>query len=346
MSNQLMFLACSLMFSSISFAHPGQKSEQDKDPLHSIFSEINHSDIVEVSLTTDLNLLLANIKGDDYQPAEFTFQNKEGEVITNQVEIRPRGRFRRRACGFPPFKMKFSKRALVDNGYNQFNAIKFVSHCLENELDGEENVLKEYLAYKIFNLISTNSYRVQLVRINYIDSKNPENQLERYAFMIEGTKEMSDRLGGTECECMNQAPQMISSKDENLVAVFQYFIGNADWNTPLLRNIKLVQPSNGNPMIPVPYDFDFAGIVDAPYAIPNPDLGLTSVQDRAYLGWSVAPERLQVTLKLFEVKKTAIKALIDNFELLNKKTRHEMLNYVDSFYSQIDEVILANRTGQ
>ena len=322
----------------------GQQALFASDELsNSIFSAINHSQVIEATITTDLALLEGNIRTEEYQPAEFSFTNKDGEALTMDVEIRPRGRFRRRVCGFPPLKMKFSKKRLAQMGYGPFSSVKLVTHCLDEAYAGKENVLKEYLVYKMYNVLTEKSYRVQLLKINYIDSNNPKQKMERYAFMIEGTKEMSNRLGGRECEeCRNPGSDLVAVKDENLMAVFQYMIGNEDWSLKLMRNVKIIQPLDGGPLVPVPYDFDFSGLVNAPYALPNTDLNLTSVKDRALMGWPVDPRQMRVQISFFKLKRPQIEAVISEFKLLSRMDRNEMMTYINDFYSDLDTVMALN----
>ena len=66
------------------------------------------------------------------------------------------------------------------------------------------------------------------------------------------------------------------------LAVFEYLIGNTDWSVPYQHNIRLLTvPAIKNP-VPVPYDFDQAGLVEAFYALPSENIGVASVRERVY----------------------------------------------------------------
>ena len=54
--------------------------------------------------------------------------------------------------------------------------------------------------------------------------------------------------------------------------MFQYMIANTDWSTTFLHNAKLIQLNDTKKYIPLAYDFDMAGFVDAPYAVADPSL--------------------------------------------------------------------------
>ena len=109
-------------------------------------------------------------------------------------------------------------------------------------------------------------------------------------------------------------------KQDNLAthALFQYMIGNTDWELRMVRNLKLLNPQDGSPMILVPYDFDFSGLVDAKYAVPNDNLGLKSVRERKFISSGENDETMASTLELFKNRKDEVYELLKNFQLLNK----------------------------
>ncbi|MEN0004579.1 MAG: hypothetical protein AAF798_10555 [Bacteroidota bacterium] len=309
----------------------------------SIFDAFYQPDIAEITIETDLVELIDNRKRNDYQKATFTYETAQSGKQSLEMKVKPRGKFRRRVCDFPPVMLKFPKSTLASAAYNPtFNKLKLVTHCIDEKSVGTENVMKEYLTYKMYEELTAQSYRVQLVEITYIDSKKKLNKIKRYGFVIEDTDEMAARLGGTECECRNAAPATINTKSETLMAAFQYMIGNEDWSIPMLRNLKLVQPKDGSPMIPVPYDFDFSGLVDAPYAVPNTNFGLTSIKDRIYLGLEVSDDELRAVLSFLNEKRSKLENMINDFKPLKRDGRKEMLAYMDTFYANMDHITKAS----
>lgn len=318
---------------------PGAETASSITP--SIFDLLSEQELQEITISTDLVNFIDNRKLGEYQSATITYLDKQGNEVTEEIKVKPRGKYRRRVCDFPPIKIKFPKKTLADAGYNpEFNKLKLVTHCLDEKFTGNENVMKEYLMYKLFNQLSPESYRVQLAKITYLDSKGKVGKIKRYGFIIESSDQLAFRLGGTECECMNPPNNELVAASENRVALFQYMIGNEDWNTMLNRNITLVKPFDGGKMIMVPYDFDFAGAVYPSYALPNRDLGLTTVRDRFYQGNEVSNAILKATLQQFEDKRADFSEIIISFNPLIRTTRLEMLEYIDSFYEQINQISL------
>ncbi|MDZ7768737.1 MAG: hypothetical protein U5K38_06530 [Woeseiaceae bacterium] len=87
----------------------------------------------------------------------------------------------------------------------------------------------------------------------------------------------------------------------------------------------------------VPYDFDFAGLVNAPYAEPNPSLRIRSVRTRLYRGYCDVNDALEPALQTLRGKRTDILALIRQQEGLDDRSRDRSLRYVEDFYKTIDK---------
>jgi len=156
---------------------------QDKQ---TIFDALFSPEILEVTIETDLTRLIDNRKTDDYQHAIFSFENAAGELEQHDMKLKPRGKFRRTVCDFPPVKLNFSKDRLMERGYiAEYDKLKLVTHCIEDKFASRENVAREYLAYRLYSIVSDKSYRGQLVRINYTDSKNRVSRIKRYGFILE-----------------------------------------------------------------------------------------------------------------------------------------------------------------
>jgi hypothetical protein len=202
----------------------------------------------------------------------------------------------------------------------------------------EELLLKEYLVYKIYNLLSIMSFKVRLLHVNYKDIKQKAKGYSQYAFLIEDMNDLTKRNNCKEIKHKVFAPYGANRKQMTLVSLFQYMIGNTDWSIRNYHNMKLMAPKNdtlANPYA-IPYDFDYAGIVDAPYAAPNEELPITTVRDRLYRGFDRSMEELQEAIEIFKEKKGAIMLTINNFTLLSERTRKEMTRYLEGFYQTID----------
>ena len=305
-----------------------------------IFKKLNQSDVLKITIETDLDNLIQNKKRDDYQKATLTFMS-EDSLEQHDIKLRPRGKFRRRTCDFPPLKIKFNKSELAEKGIATVHkSLKLVTHCMEDK-GGEQALLKEFVAYKMYNKITDASFKVQLVEITFVNSAKDTSDQVKYGFIIEDTNEMAERIDGVEVEnCYNITLDSISERYSNMIPMFQYMIGNLDWRPKMLQNIKVVDKKNGE-RIMVPYDFDFSGLVNASYAIRNVDYNQTDILQRIYVNKVDDMAELASTIKFFQLHKEEILQCIKDCEQLTKRNRKEMTRYINDFYRTLDNETLA-----
>lgn len=301
----------------------------------SIFDILHTGEEVKASLKLDLTLLEEKKNTEDYLPAEFSFEDGTGQKQIWNIEVRNRGRFRRRVCNFPPLKLKFNKEELKEKDLKKHNELKLVTHCLDNE-EGRENILREALVYKLYELLSPYHYRSQVVRIKYIDTNN-QPSTTHYGIILEDEDELSSRLDSKVCEgCYSLPKDTFDQENLNRLSLFQYMIGNPDWSLIMVRNLKMLERKENGKFVAAPYDFDFTGLVNASYAIPDPTLGITSVRERAFLGFAETKEELMPTIEFFQSKKDELLTYVKNYDMLSRKSRNEIIKYLKSFYEELD----------
>jgi len=311
----------------------------------SIFDILHHEELLEVTIKTDLQKLIEDRWSEDFQPATFSYRDADGEEIAWRWRVKARGKSRRRICEFPPIKAKFKKDQLEARGlHREYNDWKLVTHCVDEKTIGTENLLREYLVYQLYREITPNSYRTQLVKITYEDTEGNLGKIKRYGFIIEDTDEMAAHVGGIEYEQLNTSLDSISDRAEITLSLFEYMIGNDDWNLAMLRNLKMVKPSEGYQMIPVPYDFDFSGLVNTSYAVPANELGLYHIRERLYQGADFDNEQMREVLGHFLDKKPALFAVVDNFDRLSREARNDIKNYLATFYDAIEPAYADEKT--
>ena len=309
-------------------------SAQAANP-QSLFKNFQESEILDITIRTDFEYILADKKNEDYQDASLSYK-KDGELVDWDLKVRQRGKFRRRSCEMPPLKLNFSKKKLEGAGFKPFDKMKLVTYCINDDAS-YDNVLKEYLAYKMYNELTPYSFQVQLVRVTYIDTKKSMRKIKRYGFLIESTSELEARIGLQKVEMLSIAPEKLHLKQEGLVAEFQYLIGNADWNLASMHNLKLLKKSATSPVILVPYDFDFSGLVDAPYALPNNNVGQRSIKQRVYIG-QYPNERSNIQGYL-AAKRADLYAIISDFKFLDWTIQGEMKGYLDRYFEASPESV-------
>lgn len=302
----------------------------------SIFDQINRQDIVEVTLTANLDSLINVRKTESYSEGKFNYRDSKGVSHAYNVRLKPRGKFRRRVCDMPPLKIKFSKSELEAAGLTTHNDIKLVTHCLNGEPYNEELVLREYLIYKLYNEMTPQSFRVQLLRITYRHIQDNRLESVRYGFLIEDVDELAERIGGKECDdCYALADDLFQPNAERISSLFQFMVGNVDWSMDMNRNVKMIAMKNGT-YVPVPYDFDFSVLVSAPYLRPNADVKQTGNMERVFMGNAGSADELYSTLAYFKTKKARLLEIVRGYRWLSTEERYAIEVYLESFFKGLN----------
>jgi hypothetical protein len=248
-------------------------------------------------------------------------------------------------CTNPPLKLNLPKKHVKLKQFQEFDKMKMVVDCRSTKTY-EQYLLGEYLVYKTYNILTPYSFRVRLIKVNYIDSGAKKQKPNiAYAFLIENQEELARRMDGMVLDRQGLSPNMMQTETTVLMDVFQYMIGNTDWDIPGLHNMKLVKMnefSEPNPY-PIPYDFDYSGIINTSYAIPHESLPIKSVRDRLFRGICHTEEEYEQTFKLFREKRDAIYQVYQNFELIDEFYKKQIIDYLDSFYDIINSPARAKR---
>ena len=305
----------------------------------SIFDVFHHSEVLQLELEFDMQQMYDKVNTNEEYPAVFRFQDKNGHWVELSSELRARGRFRRRTCEFPPLRIDFSKKDLRARGLLDFDDLKLVTHCIEGR-EGKENVLREYLAYEMYSRLTEKALRAQLVEVTYRDTES-NKKLTSYGILLEDVDELAARLGSEECDdCYGLTAMDMVQKNLQINAMFQYMIGNVDWSLLQMRNLKIMKPIDGSAYWLTPYDFDFSGLVDASYAIPRKKVGQDKIGERVYLGSERTNVELEATADYFRSKKGEFLELVEDFDLLRKRSRREVAEYLNEFYEALDNGII------
>lgn len=283
----------------------------------------------KINLRLPMDSIYAKTKKE--QDATLSFVDDTGREFRRPLQVGVRGKFRRRTCTFPPLKLNFSKKQLQADGLAPHDKLKLVTPCFEDE-NGQLLILKEYLAYKIYEQLNPASFRTQLVEITYRDVHHQYPDQTVFAFILEDNGELAERLGGVKVKDKHGiSPDRFDRQSEITQALFSFMIGNHDWSLAMARNLKMVELSGGE-IIPVPYDFDFSNMVDAPYRSLNSSIGQTQFQQRIYLGLYCADEMLEEAFLHFQEKRKSINKMIRGFSIMPIEERVEIVNYLGSFY--------------
>jgi hypothetical protein len=263
---------------------------------------------------------------------------------TIHLEVSPRGKSRLHSgiCNFPGL-MLFFAGGTEGSPFEGQRSLPVVTHCKDRD-SNEQLMLLEHLVYRTYNVLTDLSLRVRLAHIEYYDSERGRPVAERYGFFLEHWDFLAERNGWIQLSLPVIPPQEYDVAQRTLFEVFQYLIGNTDWSyvypppdeSACCHNAVPVGNPAG-PVFPVPFDFDQAGIIDAPYATADPSLPIRRVRDRLFRGICGPPEPLNAALGLLEARQAEIQALFEEADFLSQRSRSRALRYIEEFFETISD---------
>ncbi len=259
-----------------------------------------------------------------------TFSDK---VVDARALIRARGWDRLNQCEIPPMKLDFDKKVpTTGTAFEGTKDLKLVNSCYTQR--GKKAVWRawakrEYIVYKMYEHISSYSYKVRPIYVNY---RHNDGRLvwdgQDFGFLIENTSQMAKRNGGKKYDL----PENVGMNWRNVeywtylkLSLFQYMINNTDYGVLPndMRNIDVVRDDKTGTLYPVPFDFDQAEFV------------------------RLAAGKLEQNTKLMEsdsnlicFKWSAVQQMLPHFKaayprFMNEINRHAAANYMNPTAAQL-----------
>jgi hypothetical protein len=275
-------------------------------------------------------------------PGSLTVQGPAPETLA--ITLSTRGITRRKAdiCSFPPLRVEFVEKPPAASLFKGQKRLKLVTHC-ESQASFQQYVLLEYSAYRMYNLLTPVSFDARLATIDYVDNAG-RPVTTRVGYFIEDVDDVAKRNDLERLRTQDQlAITQLNPHDAERFAIFQYMIGNLDWamiagpaGTDCCHNSRPLGAAGAKAnLTPTPYDFDFSGMVDAPYATPPEGIKLANVRIRKYRGYCSHNEQAAGVAAEFIAHKTAILGVLDQTPQLDEDRRKKAGAYLANFFDQI-----------
>jgi hypothetical protein len=300
----------------------------------SIFDDETPMNLV---LKYDITSFIKNKMEGEYLDAELQLEYK-GYKNTKNIRLKARGNNRRETCFFPPIYLNFKTDPIQTSELKGFKKVKLVTHCSTSKAY-TKYILREYLVYKMYNILTDNSLRAKLLNIKYIDTGKKKRNYDKFGLLLEPIELLVARTNSIEIDGKVVRGNNVIEEDTDILALFQYLIGNTDWrikgghNTKYMKSLIRITDK----VTPVPYDFDYSGLVGTSYSFPQSWTSIETVQEREYLGYCRDNEEDYLkTIKLFIEKKDEIFTTINSFTYLSERDRKSISNYVGQFYDEIE----------
>jgi hypothetical protein len=310
---------------------------QELDPAKLPAELFKSEEILDLKLSGDTKTLFNDrTENGTYHPMTISYIDEQGQEVAIPLKVTTRGHFRlmRGNCFYPPLRLNFARKKTPEGSlFAGQDKLKLVTPCRD-----EEFVVQEYLVYKLYNLITEKSFKARLVRVVYEDTERGKPTDPLYGIILEDQDQMAARNNTKIVKVNGIRPNKTAPEYFLPVAVFEYMIGNTDWSTQYRHNIKILRDDSNAILIPVPYDFDHAGIVQTPYAKPSPALKLHSVRERRYRGYCVEDMSVfePVIARFNELKEEFYKVYTE-CPMLKERYVRQTLRYLDNFYETIND---------
>lgn len=278
-----------------------------------------------------------------YYPGQWTYIDDDGETKRLDVSIRTRGRFRRGYCELPPLQLNFKKSQVKGTLFAGQDKLKLVAPCKADERH-QQYVILEYLAYKTFEIITDHSFKTRLVRLSYVDRDDELEPWTDITFVIEDDADMARRLGLERLRLPSIEYARLDHPRAALVQLFQFLIANNDYSLlkptvddDCCHNIQVLgkEEAEGG-RVPIPFDFDMSGMVNASYAAPPRQVPVRDVRQRYFYGLCQPDDIFAEAVAHVQSKREEITALYANSVELDDKNKAKSLDFIDEFYEILD----------
>ncbi|MBT4161093.1 MAG: hypothetical protein HOC70_06995 [Gammaproteobacteria bacterium] len=288
-------------------------------------------DLLTISIAADFKTMFDEKDKSKQYPGRLV----QGDSNPIDILLEVRGNSRLRNCKVPGLRIIFPKKP-KDGLFAKQKKLKLVNQCWRKGGRYQDYLLQEYAIYRAYEVLTDNSFRTRLAGTTYIDTGPNDYSWMAYAFFIEDKSRMAKRLGLKRVRDNRISQQNLAKAESNLAVMYQFLIGNADFShitgeadEPCCHNAKLL--NKDGKYIPVPYDFDLAGIINTIYAIPPPNLGIKKVIQRLYRGHCDNNDVVPSTLAHIQANRDQLYETFLN-ERIRERTRKNMSKYLDKFF--------------
>jgi len=293
--------------------------------------------IIEITLSLDLTTYFKLKPKDEYLKANLTIHLSKKDSISRDIGLKTRGIWRNQNCTFAPIELNIKKAGFGYTDLDKISKLKLVPQCNFNKIN-EDYILREFLAYKLFNVLTDTSFRVRLLRVNYVDTQKKRKPIIQYAFFIEPLEMLSARTNCLPIKLRTLNQKSIIPRIMDRLSIFNFMIGNYDWSVPGQHNVSVIKSLSYEPTglgIAIPHDFDWTGLVNPTYAIPTEEIGTENVRERLFFGVCRSKEVYRQELDMFSGKRAEFYRVINEFPYITSQVKKDIIGYLDGFFNQL-----------
>lgn len=250
------------------------------------------------------------------------------------AEVRARGNFRREKCYYPPLRMKIKRAAGEHTLFAGNKSLKIVLPCQQSK-DANSLILREYLGYQLYEPMTPYFFNTRLATITLVERTGKQTKKHQLVgFLIEDDDVVAERFEGKIRETVVH-PLQLADSTAITHDFFQYLISNTDWSTVAQHNVKVLQVKP-NRNIPLAYDFDMSGLVNAPYAVVSPLTGQVNVRDRVYRSICRKEDLVEYVRQHYLKNESSIQEIITRHaRYFSEKDLADIRSFIEEFFATL-----------
>jgi len=299
---------------------------------------------LDIALKVSIKEVKDNTGDTVYSANQLFYRNSKGSFDSVKADLKARGKFRLKECYFPPLRIKMEKADIQGTVFEGNKSLKLVMPC-KTQSSSNDLVVREFLCYKLYEVITPYCLKTRLVNIDFTEEqKKKEKNFQLKGILLEDADKAAKRFNAKIAnENMRVLPSILQDTADLRVSLFQYMISNTDWSSMYQHNIRLVQRGANDLFVPITFDFDMSGLVDAPYSVVSEttegEIGnQQTVRDRLYRGWCRADDVTQYVRKEFISKEDKLLAAVDGLkDQLPAKQIEDIKDYLGQFFKTLKD---------
>lgn len=275
---------------------------------------------------------------------QLRYDSATGETVRLDVTARTRGKSRLEVCSSPLLTLEFNSGQTTGTIFEDHRVVHLTSQCQVQSIH-LQYLMHEYLAYRVFALLSEHALRVRLLSVEYVDPESKRRPRPRQAFLVEDIGLAAERQGMEWHRPESVDPSTLDGEARAVFILFQYLIGNTDWSIVVgpegeacCHNAAIFRGAEeASALVPIPFDLDSAGLVDAKYIVPDPQAGVRSARQRVYRGFCDLNPHVEDATARFRAAEAEIRALFADSKELSPRSKKSTAKYLDEFFEVIGD---------
>jgi len=308
------------------------QSDKENKQSKSMFEYLNTvlGEKIRLQLATDFDSLVANKAEEDYFDAKLTLFESDEKLGRYDVRVRTRGNMRKKICALPPLKIDFNKKDLRGEGYSSLDKIKLVLPCLESP-DKHDYLYRELMVYELYRIVDSMALETKMINIEIVDTGR-DTVLNYPGFLVEDEENYLARTKSAIIDRGVIRSQGLDRENYLKLAFFQYMMGNNDWAVSGRHNLMTVKRPDMERMVAVAYDFDYAGIVNQEYNVPESSFSRMDMPQKKLRLSEMSPEELEMIMDFYNERKDIFFEKVKEASWLDDESRRRFLIHIREFY--------------